>query len=757
MRRLTKGLVFGIATGLAGMLLGLTPLGEDFEKDVGLDWLFLVRGPIEPPTEVAVVAINDRDIAGLGLPKLPRDWPRSIHGRLIGELVKRGAAVIIFDMDFQRPKDTEDDAEFARAVADAGCVVLFERLNGMRQPVYDMTGTQTGTIWTEELVPPIPELAGAAKALAPFPVPKVQVNVYRFWPFKPTVGDAATMPAAALQILALPLQQRWLELLEAAGATGIDGLARTPGGVGRADGVRQQMTTLRNAFVNDPGLGPRVRGRLADRQASGHLMDRDARLLTALTGLYAGPDNRYLNFYGPPGTIPNIPYNSILQPGGTGQGRHNDVDLTGRVVFVGFSDLYDPGQPDRFYTVFTNADGVDLSGVEIAATGFANLLTDRSLQPAGYLLTAIILLLTGFLLGAVVYLLRAMVAIPLSLVLTGIYVAAVHAAFNVFDLWLPLAIPVLVQLPIALFVGLLAHYLTEARARRQLKTVFGQYVPPEIVDEMSRNPDEEFSVEGESRELSVLFCDIRSFTTISESLAADELKKLLNHFFTPMTRIIFEQRGTIDKYVGDMIMAFWGAPVHDPDHRQHAVTAALAMLDKVVEMHPEFGERNWPEVNIGIGINTGMMNVGDMGSEYRRAYTVIGDAVNLGSRLEGLTKYYGVRLIVSETTAAGLDGMLLRCLDRVQVKGKNEPVTIFEPAGHAAGSSPALVDEIRDSNRALDAYFAGDWDAAQAAFRALQEAWPERKLYGLYLERITALRSQGVAPGWDGVFRHTSK
>ncbi|NOR41235.1 MAG: adenylate/guanylate cyclase domain-containing protein, partial [Gammaproteobacteria bacterium] len=232
---------------------------------------------------------------------------------------------------------------------------------------------------------------------------------------------------------------------------------------------------------------------------------------------------------------------------------------------------------------------------------------------------------------------------------------------------------------------------------------------------------------------------------------------LLNQFFTPMTRIIFEQRGTIDKYVGDMIMAFWGAPVQDPGHRQHAVEAALAMLEQVVAMRPEISERNWPEVNIGIGINTGVMNVGDMGSEYRRAYTVIGDAVNLGSRLEGLTKYYGVRLIVSETTAEGLEGMVLRCLDRVKVKGKNEPVTIYEPVGLSASVSGELVKEVEASNAALDFYFAGDLEQAYSAFNILQDGMPERRLFGLYLERIGALQSQGIGPDWDGVFEHTSK
>jgi len=745
--RRSRGLIVGVVTGLIGVALAISPPGSDFEKYVGLDWLFHVRGAIDPPADIAVIAINERDTAGLGLPVLPRDWPRSIHGELIERLVARGASVIVFDMDFQHAKSAADDAEFARAVAKSERVVLFERLNGKRQPIYDVQGQQTGTIWVEELVPPIPELAEAAKALAPFPVPKVQVNIYQFWSFKPSAGYVATMPSAALQVFALPVQQRWMSVLEQAGAAGLQGLPRDAAGVGRAVGMNNLMLAMYGAFASDPALGDRVRAVL---DGDDSLTATERRSMMALAGLYAGGDQRFLNFYGPPGSIPNIPYNAVFND-------ESAIDVRGKVVFVGFSDLYDPGQPDRFYTVFTNEDGVDLSGVEIAATAFANMLTDRSLRQAGPLAVVAILLLVGLVLGAGVYLLSATIAVPLALLLSGLYVAAAQYAFNTADLWLPLAIPVLVQLPIALFVGLLAQYLTEARSRKKLKNIFGQYVPPEIVDEMSRHPDQDFSVEGESRELSVLFCDIRSFTTISESLAADELKQLLNHFFTPMTRIIFERRGTIDKYVGDMIMAFWGAPVQDPQHRQHAVEAAMSMLEQVVAMRPDFSARNWPEVNIGIGINTGMMNVGDMGSEYRRAYTVIGDAVNLGSRLEGLTKYYGVQLIVSESTAAGLEGVLLRRLDRVKVKGKHEPVTIYEPVAKAGNAGSTLVDEVSNSDQALDLYFAGEWDRAAQSFQTLQDAWPQRKFYGLYLERIESLRSQGVGPGWDGVFEHTSK
>ena len=397
-------------------------------------------------------------------------------------------------------------------------------------------------------------------------------------------------------------------------------------------------------------------------------------------------------------------------------------------------------------------------GVEVHANVIAGLLDGHFPNEPAWALGANVALLAtiGLLSILIVPFIKPVAIIVISLLTLALVTALNLWAWAEYGLVLALVAPLLLVILIGT-ADLAYGFLTEARGRKQLKAVFGQYVPPEIVDEMNRNPDGDFGLEGESRELSVLFCDIRSFTTISESLAADELKQLLNYFFTPMTRIIFERRGTIDKYVGDMIMAFWGAPVHDPQHHQHAVLGALAMLDKLVEMQPELEARGWPKIEIGIGINSGMMNVGDMGSEYRRAYTVIGDAVNLGSRLEGLTKFYGVRLIVSESTRAGLDGIVLRCLDRVKVKGKNEPVTIYEPLGTVDSISSEQLTEGEDSDRALAFYFAGDWDKAEQAFGRLLQSFPERKFYSLYLERVKHLREQGIAAGWAGVFEHTSK
>lgn len=305
-------------------------------------------------------------------------------------------------------------------------------------------------------------------------------------------------------------------------------------------------------------------------------------------------------------------------------------------------------------------------------------------------------------------------------------------------------------------VNLIYGFLAESQTRKTIKGMFDQYVPPAHIDSMLSDPDN-YTFEGESKELTVLFSDIRSFTTISEALSASELKTLLNDFFTPITEIIFKHNGTIDKYVGDMVMAFWGAPLDDENHRSNAVKAAIEMLEKVEEMKPEFDARGYPEVNIGVGINTGFMNVGDMGSTYRRSYTVLGDAVNLGSRLEGLTKFYGIRLLIGEETARLLDGYLIRLIDKVKVKGKHEAIECYEPMCKEESAGEQLKARVKAYHEALNCYFAQNWDEAEAKLNALLKNEPESLLYQVYLERIETLRGADLPADWDGAFTHTSK
>lgn len=320
------------------------------------------------------------------------------------------------------------------------------------------------------------------------------------------------------------------------------------------------------------------------------------------------------------------------------------------------------------------------------------------------------------------------------------------------EIVLGVAMPLL--LVFALFVMNVSYgYLFESRRRSMLLGIFGQYVPRELVAEMARR-QENFGWEGDNREMTVLFCDIREFTALSENLSPADVKALLNRFFTHMTRIIQAHRGTIDKYVGDMIMAFWGAPLRDEKHARHALDTAMAMLQAETDLAQEFERFGLPRTTMGIGINSGNMNVGNMGSEFRMAYTVIGDAVNLASRLERLTRAYGSRLIVSESTRAGHDGLIYREIDRVRVKGKHLPVAIYEPLAYRDLAAPKLLRELELYNEALRRYRDGDWDAALARFAALKDDNPQQPLYSLYIERIRHLLLVPPVGEWQGVFEH---
>jgi adenylate cyclase len=339
--------------------------------------------------------------------------------------------------------------------------------------------------------------------------------------------------------------------------------------------------------------------------------------------------------------------------------------------------------------------------------------------------------------------------------LLGLSVWGNFQLWSAFKLDFPMVLLITLILVITA-INLIYGFLAESQTRKVIKGMFDQYVPPAHIDSMLANPDS-YSFEGESKELSVLFSDIRGFTSISEVLSAGQLKKLLNDFFTPITGIIFEHNGTVDKYVGDMVMAFWGAPLEDLDHRNHAVRSALKMLEKTEELKQQFVAAGLPEVNIGVGINTGIMNVGDMGSTYRRSYTVLGDAVNLGSRLESLTKFYGIRLLIGEETVNGLDGFLLRIIDKVKVKGKEEAITCYEPLCEIQQSTAELEARVAQYHAALDHFYSQHWDEAEAAFKVLAKLEPETLLYQVYLERIDALKEQDLGADWDGSFTHTSK
>jgi adenylate cyclase len=425
-------------------------------------------------------------------------------------------------------------------------------------------------------------------------------------------------------------------------------------------------------------------------------------------------------------------------------------DLKNKIVLVGTTA---PGLNDLRAAPVESV----YPGVEIHANLISGMLDGNIKQRPSYVLGAEVVLL--LLTGVAMALLLPMVN-PLRATLLTVAVIGATFAINVWvwaagNLVLPMASGLL-MIAVLFALNMSYGFFVESRAKRQITGLFGQYVPPELVDEMSKDPGA-FSMEGESRELSVLFTDVRGFTTISEGLEPRELSRLMNEFLTPLTRIIYKYRGTIDKYMGDCIMAFWGAPLNDPLHARNAVMAGMEMHRVLAELEPHFREQGWPPIHIGVGINSGRMNVGNMGSEVRLAYTVMGDAVNLASRLEGLTKEYGAHMIVGEGTRAAVPEMAYRELDKVRVKGKEAAVAIFEPLGLSNEIEKPVLDELKLWNQVLKLYRNRDWDMAELQLLNLIKANSGSALYARFLERIAFFRTNPPEPSWDGSWKFETK
>jgi len=425
-------------------------------------------------------------------------------------------------------------------------------------------------------------------------------------------------------------------------------------------------------------------------------------------------------------------------------------DLKGKIVLVGTTA---PGLNDLRATPVASV----YPGVEIHANLIAGMLDGSIKQRPPYVLGAevALLLFSGIGMALLLPMVNPLQATLLAVVVFGAVFATNLLIWAKADLVLPLASGLL-MIAVLFALNMSYGFFVESRAKRQITGLFGQYVPPELVDEMSKDPGA-FSMEGESRELSVLFTDVRGFTTISEGLDPKDLSRLMNEFLTPLTRIIYKYRGTIDKYMGDCIMAFWGAPLHDSQHARHAVLAGMEMHRVLAQLQTHFKEKGWPPIHIGVGVNTGRMSVGNMGSEIRLAYTVMGDAVNLAARLEGITKQYGVKMIVGEATRAEVPEVVFRELDRVRVKGKEAPVAIYEPIGLAGEIESDLQHEVKLWGQMLKLYRGCDWDMAELQLINLTKVNPGSGLYAVFLERISHLRKNPPEHGWDGSWKFETK
>ena len=729
-RNIFKGLLIGIIIGFAGTLVGLSPYGAAFERSVGLALLFNIRGEISPPDEVAIVAIDNRTGEQLGLPSLPRDWPRSIHATLVDSLVNRGASVIVFDVHFHKPKSQHHDQQFVDSVARADRVVLVEQVNGKRQPIFNAEGKIVGRVWSEELLQPFPHLALAAKGLGTFTLPKTEAAVYGFWVFKESVGHAPTLPATALHLYSTLERPAGAGINEKRVSNQFQNVPVGAEDASKAELLLDDMKTLR-AYYSDQSA-------VYQGEISGSL----TKISPALQRMYRGPGYRYINFYGPPGTIRTVPYHAVIK-GSDPNVPDSDLDFTGKVVFVGYSDLFDPGQPDRFYTVFTQSDGIDLSGVEIAATAFANLLNAQSLKlPQGFQ-GPIMLFVFGLVVGLLAYLLPAVFGIPLVLTLTGLYVFYTQSTFNSDANWLPLATPVLVQLPIALFLGLFGQYFFERQRGQQFRQALNYYLPESAVKQLTQKSVHDPDSFNKVVYSTCFATDMAGFSSIAEKLSPGDLALMLNDYFDTLAASLNKHGVDVTEFRADAIMCAWTAEKSNAIIRKQPILAALEAADGMQAFKQRYEIFN---TDLRVGLEAGTIYIGHAGGGGHFVFSIVGDCANTASRIEGLNKHIGTQILATKTVIDGLDGLLVRYIGDFLFVNKTETTPVYEIISTQEKASSDQFSLCERFAVALQSFHLGEWKTASNLFEDILQDYPDEGPSRFLLNRSVQYQNGAKPP-----------
>ncbi|HVY66418.1 MAG TPA: adenylate/guanylate cyclase domain-containing protein [Gammaproteobacteria bacterium] len=720
--RLGVALAIGLGLGIVGVGLSLLPGVLEFDEAAGLGALFAVRGPVPPPPGVAVVSISAESAAAVGQTHELDEWPRELHAALVDRLVEAGAAVVAFDVLFEEPRAGNGDRSLAQSIRNARNVLLFERL--------EQEESRIGNF--ERRLLPLPDIKAAALGSAPFILPRVPIRVGQFWTFGRAAADWPSLPVVAVQAYLLDSYERFITLLERAEPGISAAWPRTRADVVAAGNLEELVQGIRNAFRSRPQLADALRSSLA------RTPPQQAGPLRVLLDLYAGGDSRYLNYYGPARTVQTIPYDQVVNhaPG---------VDLAGKMVFVGFSETRQPDQQDDFISVFSQPTGINLSGVEVGATAFANLLDGRSLRPLPMPVHLALLMLLGVVCAVALWprsTRAALLAAPLG---AAAYAGLAYWQFVAASVWWPLAVPLLAQLPLATTLVVWRNYRELARQRQRVHMALGYYVPPAVARRLA---EQSTGLEADRQLLhgTCLVTDAEQYTALAETLGPEPTAALMNDYYGVLFRVVEEYGGEISDTAGDSMVAVWATAEPDPQARVRAMDAAIAMADRVDAFNRERAATPLPT---RIGLESGEVVIGNIGAVQRYEYRAIGDIVNTAARIQGLGAILGTRVLVSGATLTGsaLDPPT-RDVGTFLLRGKRVPVRIHEPVATA----PGWVDEslLAAFAAALAAFRSGAWADARARFEALAgryaEDGPTR-----YYAALAAQYEREPPQAWNGV------
>ncbi len=734
---LTRGRVLGIALVLALCVIrAMDPAPVELLRNKSFDQYQRIQprvADLRAPRQVVVIDIDEQSLAALG--QWP--WPRTLLAQMVNRLTKMGAAVIGFDIFFvERDRMSPDLFAKDRLGLSSNVVTelnqlpsndsVFAHAISRSRVVLGQTAVHSASD-TQKKMPS----AGPVALVGGDPAPYL-------WTYQSAIGNID-------------------ELSDVASGRGMVTLKSDEDGV-----VRRVPAILRVGTSIYPALAIEMLRVATGQSAYGVRVGADGVKDVVVQGIKI-PTDRHGQLYPHYRTHKdNLGSGMYISAADLMSGKVSANDVRGRLVLVGTSAA-------GLLDIRVSPLGENLPGVEVHANLLENILTQTLLERprdiVGIELT--ITLVAGLL---VVLFLPMIGAAWGGLVLMALLAGATGVSWHMYEKYLMLTDATFPAFTIFLLYTILTYtnYSRTSAERRQVRQAFNQYLSPALMDQLARDPDR-LTLGGEMRSMTLLFADVRGFTTISEQFKDDPegLTSLINRFLTPMTNIIMERKGTIDKYMGDCIMAFWNAPLDDEDHARNACVAALQMIESVEELNrhieaerTEQGQKSFP-INIGIGLNTGMCCVGNMGSTQRFDYSVLGDTVNLAARLEGQSKNYGVGIVVGpETQLAAAESATIE-LDLIAVKGKQEPVNIFGLIGDAdLAKSDQFKRLISAHGAMLASYRAQEWVKAAKSLGECRELDQDSRLevlYDLYNERIQAFMDNPPGSDWNGVFVAQSK
>ena len=752
MPRLSKAIIVSLLIGALGVIAILTPMGFDLEENIGLDLLFRLRGVRKPPSDVIIVSLDKASADNLKLPAEPEKWPRSLHASLTENLAKQGAAVIAFDMMFDEAGPMEHDNLFAQAISNAGNVVLGECLEKETFPLTDKEGTHTGELVIERLTPPIPPLARSALALAPFPLPKVPVKVSQYWTFKTEAGDTPTLPVAVFQIFAFEVYDEFIRLLEKVSPSQAEKLLHDKDAIIKNRWVEENILILRDHFRENPLIGEKMMEEIQNLNSLS-FDSKKKRILKSLIKIYQGPKSRYLNFYGPPGTIETVSYYQLLQHHEKSANNQSQLDLNGKAVFIGLSESLRLEQKDGFYTVFSQSSGLDISGVEIAASAFANLLEDKSIHPHVFPAHHAIIFLWGVLLGILCFFIPPVIAAFSVVSLSILYLSVALSQFNNTGIWYPLIIPLFFQVPIAYFGTILWKFFETNKERQNIRRAFEYYLPEKEVDRLAKNLGG-LNTNIQTVYGTCLFTDVEQYTSLSENMDPKELASFMNKYYAAIFEPVRRYSGIVLDIKGDSMLSIWSTEYPDTALRRKACLAALDISSAVQQFKQNSNTLLLPT---RIGLHSGYISLGNVGAINHYEYLPTGDVVNTASRIENLNKHLGTWILVSEEVLHQIDGFLTRKLGEFIFVGKSKPVTVYELISRIEESSEQQRNLCAIFTEGLNVYYKQSWEEAIKAFYEVMKTYKRDGPSTFYLHLCENYRVNPPGEEWDGLVRLRNK